>query len=98
MQLDNIEERDLKMGLANQVVFAKTLEELAANDKAILVVTSDSRGSGKLVPFAEKYPKQIVEVGIAEQNSSWFGLGRQEGICRISCLLFKRQGLGADKK
>ncbi|NJB72211.1 transketolase [Saonia flava] len=68
MQLDKIHEKDLKMGIANQVVFSKTLEELAANDKAILAVTSDSRGSGKLVPFAERYPKQIVEVGIAEQN------------------------------
>lgn len=68
MQLDKIEEKDLKMGLANQVVFAKILEELTTNDKAILIVTSDSRGSGKLVPFSEKYPKQIVEVGIAEQN------------------------------
>jgi len=68
MQLDKIEEKDLKIGLANQVVFAKTLEELTTNDKAILIVTSDSRGSGKLVPFSERYPKQIVEVGIAEQN------------------------------
>ncbi|MFX0557775.1 transketolase family protein [Maribacter sp. CXY002] len=68
MQLDKIEEKDLKMGLANQEVFAKTLEELASKDRSILAVTSDSRGSGKLVPFAEKYPKQIVEVGIAEQN------------------------------
>jgi transketolase len=31
-------------------------------------VTSDSRGSGKLVPFGNKFPEQIVEVGIAEQN------------------------------
>ncbi len=68
MQLDNIEEKDLKMGLANQVVFSETLQTLAANDRSIISVTSDSRGSGKLVPFAEKYPKQIVEVGIAEQN------------------------------
>ena len=66
--MDNIEEKDLKMGVANQVVFSETLQELAANDKTILVVTSDSRGSGKLVPFAEKYPNQVVEVGIAEQN------------------------------
>jgi transketolase len=42
--------------------------ELAENDRDILAVTSDSRGSGKLVPFGEKYPEQIVEVGIAEQN------------------------------
>lgn len=68
MELDKIEDKHLKPGKANQVVFAETLEELAAVDKNIVVVTSDSRGSGKLVPFGEKYPKQIVEVGIAEQN------------------------------
>lgn len=68
MQLDIIEERDLKMGEANQVVFAETLEALAATDRDILIVTSDSRGSGKLVPFAQKFPNQVVEVGIAEQN------------------------------
>ena len=68
MELDIIEEEDLKMGKANQVVFSETLQELAAADKNIIVVTSDSRGSGKLVPFGQKYPDQIVEVGIAEQN------------------------------
>jgi len=53
---------------ANQYVFAETLEELAETDPYLLITTSDSRGSGKLVPFAEKYPDQVVEVGIAEQN------------------------------
>lgn len=54
--------------IPNLIVFSETLQALAKNDKDILVVTSDSRGSGKLVPFGEKYPDQIVEVGIAEQN------------------------------
>lgn len=54
--------------IANQEVFAETLQSLAALDKQVVVVTSDSRGSGKLVPFGKKYPAQIVEVGIAEQN------------------------------
>jgi transketolase len=53
---------------ANQDVFSEILQELAATDRNIVVVTSDSRGSGKLVPFGKKYPAQIVEVGIAEQN------------------------------
>lgn len=68
MELDIIKEKDLKMGKANQEVFSETLQELADSDRDIIVVTSDSRGSGKLVPFAQKYPHQIVEVGIAEQN------------------------------
>ncbi len=54
--------------LANLEVFSATLQELAAMDSAVIVVTSDSRGSGKLVPFAQKFPKQLVEIGIAEQN------------------------------
>ncbi|MEA5460432.1 transketolase C-terminal domain-containing protein [Arcicella sp. LKC2W] len=62
---------DIKMptqGLANLEVFAATLESLAAVDRNIIAVTSDSRGSGKLTPFGQKFPKQIIEVGIAEQN------------------------------
>src|SRR5687768_382211 len=58
----------LTMGRPNLEVFAATLLELAKVDRQILVVTSDSRGSGKLGPFAERLPHQIVEVGIAEQN------------------------------
>jgi transketolase len=58
----------LNMGKANLDEFSATLMELAGNDRDILAVTSDSRGSGKLTPFGEKYPDQIVEVGIAEQN------------------------------
>ena len=53
---------------ANLEVFAATLLELAREDSDLLVVTSDSRGSAKLAPFAKAAPGQIVEVGIAEQN------------------------------
>ena len=53
---------------ANLEVFSGTLQALAQSDRDIIVVTSDSRGSGKLVPFGQKFPDQIVEVGIAEQN------------------------------
>ncbi len=53
---------------ANLEIFSETLQELAAADKNIIAVTSDSRGSGKLTPFGKKFPAQIVEVGIAEQN------------------------------
>ncbi|MHA4739207.1 transketolase family protein [Dyadobacter sp. MSC1_007] len=53
---------------ANLEVFSATLQHLAETDRDIIVVTSDSRGSGKLVPFGQKFPEQIVEIGIAEQN------------------------------
>jgi transketolase len=55
-------------GKANQDVFATVLQELAENDRNIIAVTSDSRGSGKLVSFGQRFPEQIVEIGIAEQN------------------------------
>jgi transketolase len=62
------EELGLAMGRANLEEFADTLLGLSRSDRNILAMTSDSRGSGKLGPFAAALPKQIVEVGIAEQN------------------------------
>ncbi len=62
------EKLGLKMGRANLEEFAATLEELAKANPNIIAVTSDSRGSGKLAPFGKNLPKQLVEVGIAEQN------------------------------
>ena len=62
------EKLGLKMGRANLDEFAATLMELAKANPNIVAVTSDSRGSGKLAPFAKALPKQLVEVGIAEQN------------------------------
>ena len=55
-------------GKANLDVFSETLQLLAAADRDIIAVTSDSRGSGKLTPFGIKFPEQLVEIGIAEQN------------------------------
>ncbi len=60
--------KEYPKGKANLEVFSETLQGLAANDRDILVVTSDSRDSGKLVPFGERFPDQIIETGIAEQN------------------------------
>lgn len=57
-----------ELGKSNLEVFSETLLSLARQNKNVLAVTSDSRGSGKLVPFATCLPDQIVEVGIAEQN------------------------------
>ncbi len=58
----------LKLGRANLEEFADTLLELARADGNVVAITSDSRGSGKLAPFGQRLPKQLVEVGIAEQN------------------------------
>ena len=60
------EKLSLTMGRANLDEFAATLQELAKANRNIIAVTSDSRGSGKLGPFGQALPKQLVEVGIAE--------------------------------
>ena len=59
---------DNQIGKANLEVFAETLLQEAKLNSKIVAVTSDSRGSGKLVPFGEQLPYQLIEVGIAEQN------------------------------
>ena len=62
------EKLGLKMGRTNLEEFADALLALAKTDRQVVAVTSDSRGSGKLGPFGQTLPKQIVELGIAEQN------------------------------
>ena len=57
-----------KIGRPNLEVFAETLLIEAKKNPNIMVTTSDSRGSGKLVLYGKELPKQIIEVGIAEQN------------------------------
>ncbi len=54
--------------VANRQVICDVLLEKAKEDQDIVVLCSDSRGSASLAKFAEAFPKQFVEVGIAEQN------------------------------
>jgi transketolase len=58
----------LTPGRPNLEEFGATLLELAKVNRRIVAVTSDSRGSGKLVAFGQALPQQLIEVGIAEQN------------------------------
>lgn len=54
--------------VANRQVVCDVLVEYAGQNRDLVVLTSDSRGSASLANFAEKLPDQLVEVGIAEQN------------------------------
>lgn len=54
--------------IANRKVICDVLMEHAQKDEAITVLCSDSRGSASLSAFAERFPEQFVEVGIAEQD------------------------------
>ncbi|TWT91055.1 1-deoxy-D-xylulose-5-phosphate synthase [Pseudobythopirellula maris] len=66
--LERLEALGYAKGKPNLEAFAATLLECGKADRDVVVVTSDSRGSGKLVPFGVELPHQLVEVGIAEQN------------------------------
>jgi len=59
---------EITTGKANLEIFGETLLEEGKKNSNLIVVTSDSRGSGKIVPFGKELPDQIIEVGIAEQN------------------------------
>lgn len=54
--------------IANKQKICEVLMEAAKTDKDIVALCSDSRGSASFTPFAEQYPEQFVETGIAEQN------------------------------
>lgn len=54
--------------IPNRKAICDVLLEEAKTDKNITVLCSDSRGSASLAPFAEAYPEQFVETGIAEQD------------------------------
>lgn len=54
--------------ITNRQIICDTLLEAAKEDRDIVVVCSDSRGSASLSAFAKEYPGQFVEMGIAEQN------------------------------
>ena len=54
--------------IANRAVMCEVLKEAASKDRNVVVLCSDSRGSASLSSFADEFPAQFVEVGIAEQN------------------------------
>ncbi len=58
----------MKNTIPNRKVICDVLMEHAKEDKDIMVLCSDSRGSASLTPFFDSFPEQAVEVGIAEQD------------------------------
>ena len=54
--------------IPNRQAICEVLMEKAKEDRDIVVLCSDSRGSASFTPFAENYPEQFIEVGIAEQD------------------------------
>ncbi len=54
--------------IANKQVICEVLMEAAEHDRDIIALCSDSRGSASFTPFANAFPEQFIETGIAEQN------------------------------
>jgi transketolase len=54
--------------------FVKRLSQLAAADPRIMLLTADL-GFGVLTDFAAKFPKQFLNVGVAEQNMTGLATG-----------------------
>ena len=54
--------------ITNRQAICDVLLKQAKNNKDIVVLCSDSRGSASLAPFANEFSNQFIEMGIAEQN------------------------------
>ena len=81
--------------IANKQVICDVLMEHAEKEKDLVVLCSDSRGSSSMTPFADQFPQQFVETGIAEQNlvSIAAGLaacGRKPYVASPACFLSTR--------
>jgi transketolase len=84
-----------KNTIPSRKAFSDTILELAKQDKDIVVVTTDARGSTTLTPFAEELPGQFVELGIAEQNAIGVGAGlassgKKTFVCGPACFYTAR--------
>ena len=64
--------------------FTDTLLSLAREDRDIVALATDSRGSVTLTDFANELPEQFVECGIAEQNA----VGISAGLAHIGKKVF----------
>ena len=65
--------------IPNRQAICEVLMEHAKEDKMITVLCSDSRGSASMTSFADAFPEQFVETGIAEQNLVSISAGLAKG-------------------
>ena len=75
--------------------FTETLLSLAREDRDIVAVTTDARGSVTLDEFAKELPEQFVECGIAEQNAVGISAGlahsgKKVFVCGPACFYVTR--------
>ena len=65
--------------------FTSRLLEIAREDKDIIAVTSDARGSVTLGDFSKELPDQFVECGIAEQDAVGISAGLAHSGKKVFC-------------
>jgi len=75
--------------------FSEALEALAETDSRIVVVTNDSVGSSNVTRLAKRFPKRLINVGIAEQHMVGIAAGLASAgkipfVCAASCFLTAR--------
>lgn len=75
--------------------FTDIMLELGKNDKNIIAVTTDARGSVTLTDFANQLPEQFVECGIAEQDAVGIAAGlascgKKVFVCGPACFYVAR--------
>lgn len=71
--------------IACRKAFTDTLLKLAKEDKDIIAVTTDARGSVTLNDFANELPEQLVECGIAEQDAVGISAGLAHSGKKVFC-------------
>ena len=81
--------------IPNKQMICEVLMDKAKEDRDIVALCSDSRGSASMTPFADNFPDQFIETGIAEQNlvSISAGLakcGKKPFACSPACFLSTR--------
>ncbi len=81
--------------IPNRQAICDVLLEKAKDDRDIVVLCADSRGSASLAPFADAYPAQFVEAGIAEQDlvgiaAGLAACGKKAYVASPACFLSTR--------
>lgn len=81
--------------IPNRQIICDTLIKYGKENKDIVVLTSDSRGSASMTNFAKELPEQFYEVGIAEQNlvgisAGLAACGKKTFVASPACFLSMR--------
>lgn len=75
----------MENNIACRKSFTDTLLSLARQDKDIVALATDSRGSVTLTDFANELPEQFIECGIAEQDAVGISAGLAHSGKKVFC-------------